>query len=849
MSDIDQIKHEVIVMIRPVQKSLAAGSGFVLPVVLILSMVMGVAIFSYHRIAMQQNILAHHVLLGEVAGRLALTSARVIADQFQSSGKSFFTPNLVPALFEPLHDNDAEITLDNDLLEPLKADINAYLAQMTHLRSTWEAPYCSSLTVTLKHLKTIPGSIGRGFDPVEKSGELVISCSVVYEKLARRASIVRLFRVVSFNPGPYARFSLFVPFTPSMYSYNALGLNYTGELQPNFKWPIPEKRQYSSPLCVINGGSFPEQNQPVVVPDAAKDIQNRGWVFLGPWLDGTNKAPVCLRLGSGYDTPGGCNFMLSMPVENPITKKLALPSETIILPDIKTTGQDFSVSISGVFQGFYTLGQDAKGVYFPLGVLSDNQWPHLGKTDKDLINCSSTWLFPFGDRLRPSRTLMLGKVLVSFLKSYIVNGKGTHQGKPPGSVDNLSGRLKPKTPPFSGMERQYGPRDPITLRNTVADQAFSQHEQMFKGANSGFESYLKVSPVDFSPHMDPVTPFPGLAWNCLFDTMSYPGISLDSWAFPQFGSDNYEPVISQGVLPDRLPKRYFPGKSPIPKGLFATNISLNIPAGSKIVSNYEGDVAAFDPTAILNRVTHVLDFSSCSDQKQENQKLAELLFNHPGDDTDLSFNRGVGSEDYFTQAFFNQIPGQKDKWHVPKMPGIFYINRRNTLMGKSPHVPAVTDQALSLPGPILLQNHLIIIVDRGDIIIPGPIISPRDPNGFPKFQMTIIALEGNIQLDTRDEIDAYLVALFPGTGATAQGGRLLSGPAGVTKMNVFGGVAVWEMGLYDTEVRPTTMSAFPDGGLIRYNIRFNHDQGELYKESRQLVVSDFDQSVIITGDK
>ncbi|MBF0410836.1 MAG: hypothetical protein HQM10_26050 [Candidatus Riflebacteria bacterium] len=103
--------------------------------------------------------------------------------------------------------------------------------------------------------------------------------------------------------------------------------------------------------------------------------------------------------------------------------------------------------------------------------------------------------------------------------------------------------------------------------------------------------------------------------------------------------------------------------------------------------------------------------------------------------------------------------------------------------------------------------------------------------------MTIIALEGNIQLDTRDEIDAYLVAFFPGTGAMAQGGRLLSGPAGVTKMNVFGGVAVWEMGLYDTEVRPTTMSAFPDGGLIRYNIRFNHDQGGLYKWSRQLVVS------------
>ncbi|MBF0409806.1 MAG: hypothetical protein HQM10_20865 [Candidatus Riflebacteria bacterium] len=830
----------------------ADRSGFVLGMILLLSMVMAAAIYSYHRTVMQQNRVAHHELIGEIAGRLAASTAHILAEELNIHGKYVVTPAFFPQLFSSTVDPSQEIQFPSQILEPLLDDINAYLARLKHLQSSWGPPHCREISLKLSNIKKMSPGTSNVFDPVEKSADLTITCNIEFQKLARKAEIIRKCKVVSFNPGPFARFSLFVPYTPWQHSYNSVGLNYTGQIHPNYEFPIPQNKKYTGTLKVINGNYFGKPGDGSSFPDLEKDIFNRGWVFLGPWKASVGDGPVVLRLGSGYDSPGGTNYMFGFPTRND-KRQLIFNPEKISIADIQTSGADFSdIKVTGIFQGFYTIGESSGYAYSPLGILNEELWPSIGSTTvTDVKNCASSWLLPYGDLQRPSRTLMVGPVLASFAKYYQMEGKAV-LNPPSGPMEDFKGRIMPRNPPNSAQpsdgSRIYYALDPVYLKRTDRILQVSKYNNVFKGDDSGYETFKKVKPIDFSPRSGPFEKFAGISYNSFFEAMAYTTL-FSAGRYPAFGHASFDPVSQQGAIQDILPKKYDENGVPQPKGLFSPFLSMKIPADAGKVKYYEDDIATYSVDTILDsgRITHFIDLSTCKDQMQENRAFCSAVFGKAGDNLDLEFKDFGEAEDVETKGFF--APSYSfSSWYVPRFPGIVYVVRRKNLNTQSPQNPAQNDELLSLPAKVLLQSNLMIIADRGDIVIPGPLISPRDKTtGFPKNLCTIVALEGNIALSTQSEIDAYLVALAHGSGASSQGGRLLSGDAGVKKMNIFGGLAIWEMGLYDNQVLRVTMWDFPEGGLIRYNPAFNHNIDNYYSESRQVIIDNKNQYVRIFG--
>ena len=185
--------------------------------------------------------------------------------------------------------------------------------------------------------------------------------------------------------------------------------------------------------------------------------------------------------------------------------------------------------------------------------------------------------------------------------------------------------------------------------------------------------------------------------------------------------------------------------------------------------------------------------------------------------------------------------GIDNTWWVPQRTGIFYVRRRGVAVGG--------DQ-LELPGKIYVHQPLIIIVEDGDLKIPKEIRS-KQVNGAPEKLFTLIARTGNIYIDTVSQLDAYLVALARGPlGRNYRGGgRVLAG-TGVTKLNIFGGLAAWELGQYynssDVPTGGSPIDQFYKGGRLQYNPRFN-PAAPTYAESHVFVMEDKASEMLITG--
>ena len=252
---------------------------------------------------------------------------------------------------------------------------------------------------------------------------------------------------------------------------------------------------------------------------------------------------------------------------------------------------------------------------------------------------------------------------------------------------------------------------------------------------------------------------------------------------------------------------------------------------------FEGDLRDFTipafshptaPNPLRARVTHLVDLSKCTSRPAEETLLSSLLF----------------ALKVFPPA--SPPPGHPlavaGSWYIPKQPGIFFIKRRRDGSGN----PA--SDHLSLPGQIYLPTSAVLILEKGDLVIPSKIISPL-VDGAPYNLFSLVALEGNIILKTSSEIDAYLVALKKGSGFSSPGGRLLS-DGGITRMNIVGGLAIWEMGLYSAPsptTVATTMNNFPDGGSLTYNPRFNPSLPGFYEQSRMFIMEDKASSIVVSG--
>ncbi|NLI77892.1 MAG: hypothetical protein GX442_15820 [Candidatus Riflebacteria bacterium] len=794
----------------------------ILGVVILISLVLGVFIFSYNSMVRQQNIRAHHELIGETAGMLAMTGVQLFADKITTSLNAIIMA-AAPVLLSSVPTSPTiSVGTGHPICTQMQADFDLLLGQLPHLVDQSvippRSPRCLSMDISFEGIQQISPNTDSvqfqaGRDPVEKLGEIVISCVVEHRGLRRKAQMRRQFRVVSMVPGPFARFSLFVPYTPWPYSYDALGVKYSGQIDTGYIHPFPAPRTYTNPLKIFNG----TDSYSGTAPDDRADLRNRGWIFLGPSFDtstGGATGTVLLRLPSGFDSNTGGHFLFCLP-PNVLSGKEVVRPERIDdpahfnLPPVAVA----TFQIGGLFQGYYT-NDPGLGANQAMGAAGANLWSGLvanagtGWTPSDRWYCASSWLYPYGDRNDPSRTLMVGPVLAAFLKMYFVKSTtATWKFLIPGLA-----------------ETDYHPASDVPNLNMKFQELYKM--PVSAPPKPGYTSYSRVMPLNADVNPSVYPPTSGYAFNTFFDFMKYPPVGTP---FPNLdeGSTILGAIPKPYFVPCaeamRLPPSGIKGLHPFEdfRVLF-TESGGSDPTADPDNCYFSGNLMAFRFTAgnLLGRVTHYLDLSDCASQGEEDDRLKDLLF-----------RPAVAADG---------APGTTN-WWVPKRAGIFYAKRRTTV--------STGGDRLSLPGRVWLTKPFILIVEKGDLTIPQKIESPVS-GGAPETLCSLVVLEGNLLVGTTDEIHAYLVALNPGPGGHGGGGRVLSAdppPTGsVRRLNVFGGVAAWEMGLYRSDPVRTTMGDFTDGGSIRYNPRFN-PSSEVYPASRMFLMEEKASQILITG--
>ncbi|HNV70321.1 MAG TPA: hypothetical protein PKO06_11530, partial [Candidatus Ozemobacteraceae bacterium] len=498
--------------------------GIILGIVVLTSAMLAVFLFAYNYTVRRQNIRAHFEQIGEVGATLAKTGVNLLFEEVSSGFDTMIlaaAPTLVGSVLTSNSLTIEDSDVSGSICAKVRDDFDHYLSQLTNLSggAYSHTPRCMKMEIAFENIQQLNPilptdgvdevrlRLQAGRDAVEKSGEAVVSCTVEYQSLRRKAQIRRQFRVVSMVPGPFARFSLFVPYTPYANSYNALGVFFNGTIDGSYQHPHPTPQHFSGALKLINGT---DSYIVGTMPDPKTDLQNRGWVFLGPAYDPPTNATsaVILRIPSGYDASSGGHFQFSQPkVQNGLSIVNTEQIDTALYntaPNATTT----SVMLGGTFQGFYTNSHNA-GVPTGVGAAGQGLW-----SDLDAIRpweCASSWIMPYGDRNSPSRTLMIGPVLAGFLKYYFL--------KEGGSSPTWGFILKGLS------ETVYDPVTQVQAADKPTPTISPLYQELFKPtggeAKTGFRNFLKVMPFNSVPHITTVPLAEGVAFNALFDFMEY----------------------------------------------------------------------------------------------------------------------------------------------------------------------------------------------------------------------------------------------------------------------------------------------------------------------------------------
>lgn len=774
-------------------------SGMALIIVIAVILVVVIFLSSYNFVARRESVRANHERLSETASILAYSAGENIFHQLNSK-PDFFKFVVTPEFLKSLDCNDWKVP--EDKIDVLINSINEYLSVFPDILGG--VPKCHDLKIFLSDIEPIAPSTTNdqfqaGRDPAERSGLIKILITIDYLEQRKTAELQRQFRVVSLIPGPFARFTLFVPFTPWFFGYNAIGNNLNGALDDSYTHPVPGNERFFGPLKLINGVG--NSNEKV---DA---IRQRGWVFLGPSVEDGENGPLVLQIPAGYAKNGG-NFHFARPVANAKGEPIVPPGEIQDLPGMFNLDAN-GVELGSSFSGFFTTSKSGKSA------AETGYWPDLVGIPK--WQCASTWLFPYGDKENPSRTLIFGPAMIGFLRYHFLKAS-------------------------NGLWRIIIGNDPYVADKTVSradfrvDSAHPQYQSefsdpekvlpLFNDIFSGGESaYNKTKPMVFHPSYSlPVS------FNLMFDFMEYPSgryvypsLKGDSINIAGFLSQPFFNSFSNADIPDvdfmKNPE------APNPKGMHrfsgdSIRLLMNDNCLADVKNSYDNQYFkgnlkkfAFVSTSkaknLIGRITHLIDLSYAS-KEDEDKIFAESVF------------------------------VKKDGNFIPLFNGIILV-RRNNANSES--------QGLSLPAPIKLDRSQIIVIDQGDLIIRGGIESPMVAtyDGFaPRNLLTLVVVSGNIFLNTSEEIHAYLVALKEGA-ADGSGGKLLSSNS-AARINVFGGVAVHEMALYQNGGPRTTMSDFPGGGVIKYNPRFN-PSAEFVSDYRIFICGDKNDMVSLRGDK
>lgn len=793
--------------------------GFLLGVVLLVSILMAVFIFSFNSIVRQRNIQAHHLMISETANYLAISGLRLLSDKLGTSYETTLRTSC-PDLFIKTAEEiggSIDLTSSNPICTSVKSDFQNFLNTLDELEELTVLggyPVCHEMQISLENIysltpDTTAVQMQAGRDPVEKCGQIVIRCVVEYRGLRRQATMAKQFRVVSMVPGAFCRFSLFVKKTPYPDSYNAMGIKFDGSVDTSYFHPPAAGKTLFAPLTIFNGTDTEPITSSISERTGVTDkqhLRNRGWIFLGPSGSSADEA-VFLKIPSGFNSLTGGHFMLGWPSVSamPVLAPEIISDNLNFAPD--SDFSDHEYSLGAKYQGFYTWEDGNQ-----YGAGGKNLWPGLSAgasfIPSDHLRSASSWLYPFGNSNNESRTLVFGPVLAGFLKYFFIRGKNNVTG------DEYKGL-------WSGMSESLF-SSKVTSNQTL--EGFvglwdGNLDPPIRGVDfflNGFNSFKSLMPYNSLPDPSTTLPGNGIALNLVFDFMkyqrsSYPNLlGAPSIAAASFDAEKYlvpqaeamRTCAVKGIHPYDETGIYFAENGQYDPGAYPDNCY------------FYGDLSSlsvFNSNLFSNRITHKIDLKDCTTTAQESLAVEKFLFKKVG----------AGSS----------VVNETDKT------GIFLIKRRPGVSD------SYSDSLVISSVPVKLKKPQIIIVNRGSLVIKQDIISDM-VEGAPDCLFSLALVNGNFYIDGAGfsrKIHAYLVSL------AANAGRLLR-PTTVSSSApqnfiIHGGLALTEMGLYEDPMSDsksylgTTMKHFTNGGEVHYNSRFNPSRSS-YADSRVFVLED-----------
>lgn len=802
-------------------------NGFILGVVLLLCLVMAAFIFSYNSIVRNRNLQAHHYMSSEIVGSLAVSGVKLLSAKIELSFAEVLKKDC-PQLFNQPADKITQpvvLASFNNFCNEAKNDFQKFLNNIDELKESGVIgsgfPICEKMEVTIDNLRSLApeksaSQFQRGRDPIEKCGMLNLTCVIKHFGISRKASISQQFRIVNLAPGPIGRFTLFVGKTPYPDSYNAMGVDFDGNVDLSYSHASAGGKTFTSPLLILNGTDTENITSTVAFRDTDEDKKNlreRGWIYLGPSGPSAD-APVYLKIPNGFSDVTGGLFMFGWPSAG--VPKLLSAAAVESGTDFKKSDDfpDHNFQLGSKYHGYYTSEEDN-----PQGIGAKNLWPGL-TTDgeykpSDRFLSASTWLYPYGNLRQSSRTLIIGPVLAGYLKYYFIKGSDL-------SGNDYRGLFSSIIPETFAAKQDSGAAlldycyfwSGLQIPPITGDEFFL----------NDYNSFKKIMPFNSLPSKSATSLVKGVAFNMLFDFMKY---SRSQYPDPESGPTlaQAEYHNQQNLVPLAMAMQSSPVKGIHPGGDFGIFLSENGEYNPNVYPDnclFYGDLGGYtvaNSSLVSNRITNIIDLSSCKDLEEECAKVERTLF--------------------------KEINKAGKTLNEPRKSGIFLIRRRAGVDLDFANALKISSQEIELNQP------MIIVLNNGSLNICKDIISPfRD--GAPEHLLTLAVSNGDVYLSgtgLQRTVHAYITAVGSRAGRLLKPLTMGSAP---DRFEIFGGLAVTELGLYqDKSADPrsdvgSTMLHFPAGGKITYNSRFNPSLPS-YQQNYHLVIEPITGTLAIQG--
>ncbi|MBF0409167.1 MAG: hypothetical protein HQM10_17595 [Candidatus Riflebacteria bacterium] len=800
-------------------------------------------VFAWSVYSKGRYIEGRHEELSSVALNYSLHGAHYAADAIAFANDSCFSDLRSEAgnLFIPTCDVASEIELSDSSSRFCSRVSAEYQKKFLETVTFPGKPLCESLSIrfhSIKFLRNYSKSrksrsemLKYGHDLTEKEGIAEISCTVslsvsAFSSIRRTSVIERKFKLVGMIPGPFCRFTFFVP---QVFPGNSLN-TIKGAISGRYEGKTPKR------IILINGTDTFDTSEDLLVAEknsTPKILSENGWVYLGG-------EKLFLNIPSGFDPPLGNTSLSKDPfLEYPDWKD---PSYGIGLSEalgagiyfgwpefIKGSlfprGYDFqcpelkeNFKARQVLNGVFSGAEKVSMWYKPVSLINKS---NLTMRAIEPDDCLTSFILPYGTRHYISRTLLFGNVFARYL-SYIqlIEKSGNSQFVP----KPLTGGTFSNDLPF---DFAYSAGAVPQFYRDVFDQP----------GGAGYLSSLPLfSGFPLKNHYD------GFPVNLVFDFMSFNDRVPDilEWKSPSggIGDISDKKLVPGGRLNDAQPFRGIQSDRNISiwLGHDGNEIKNESTAQKENVAQIEGNPrsdkgfwnaigkAGFEAAGGVgaNCEDPCLYFSGDLKYLCQESFNKENLLSRVTHEVDLNPFSGDESKAIVRLMAENILrTDQSGKYYVFRKPGIYLFKRQR-------RDDFVFDK------PLMLKSSGILILENGNFSIKGIEVEDSELQdcGISPYLFSIVALNGNIRLypkrmgEAHKAVHAYLVAL-KGNLENGKLSTIESVHQGYeeddSRIFVSGGVAFsgFSRNNMNNSISEAKEKWFGGGGIIRYNPNFN----------------------------